>query len=93
MEFTPNGLPVTVHAPETASLLEVLRGSCAVTSVRDGCAPEGSCSARTVMVEGKGVVSCAQPAARFGGRHITTQEGLTPDQRAIWSHAFVAAGA
>lgn len=91
MEFTLDGLPLTVHAPENVSLLEVLR---AVTSMKDRCAPEGSCCACIVMVGGQAVVSCAKhPAARFGGRHITTQEGLTPDQRAGWSHDFVAAGA
>jgi selenium-dependent xanthine dehydrogenase len=93
MEFTLNGRAVSVESREGASLLEVLREGCGVTSVKDGCAPEGSCGACTVMVEGKAVVSCAQPAARFEGRHVTTQEGLTVEQRATWSHAFVAAGA
>jgi selenium-dependent xanthine dehydrogenase len=93
MEFTLNGRSVSVEVREGASLLEVLREDCGITSVKDGCAPEGSCGACTVIVEGKAVVTCAQPAARFEGRHVTTQEGLGPERRSIWSHAFVAAGA
>jgi xanthine dehydrogenase molybdenum-binding subunit len=93
MEFTLNGRSVSVEPREEATLLEVLREQCGVTSVKDGCAPEGSCGACTVIVEGKAVVSCAQPARRFDGRAVTTQEGLTPEQRTVWSHAFVAAGA
>jgi selenium-dependent xanthine dehydrogenase len=93
MEFTLNGAPMSVEVPEGASLLELLRESCGLTSVKDGCAPEGSCGACTVIVEGKAVVSCAQPASRAGGRSVITQEGLGPDQRELWANAFVAAGA
>jgi selenium-dependent xanthine dehydrogenase len=93
MEFTLNGTPVSVDVAEGASLLDLLRESCGLTSVKDGCAPEGSCGACTVMVDGKAVVSCAQPATRAGGRTVVTQEGLGPDQREQWGRAFVAAGA
>ncbi|MGQ0669351.1 MAG: molybdopterin cofactor-binding domain-containing protein, partial [Actinomycetota bacterium] len=93
MEFTLNGEPVSIEVPGDANLLEALRVGCGVTSVKDGCSPEGSCGACTVIVEGKAVVSCAQPAARFAGKSITTQEGLTPGQRTQWADCFVAAGA
>jgi selenium-dependent xanthine dehydrogenase len=93
MRFTLNGRKVSVEVAEGASLLHALREGCGVTSVKDGCAPEGSCGACTVMVEGKAVVSCAQPAARFEGRAVTTQEGLTAEERERWAACFVAAGA
>ncbi len=93
MEFTLNGRPMSVEVREGASLLELLREGCGLTSVKDGCAPEGSCGACTVMVEGKAVVACAQPAARFAGRAITTQEGLSAEDRGRWADCFVAAGA
>jgi selenium-dependent xanthine dehydrogenase len=93
MDFTLNGTPVSVDLRDGASLLELLRETCGLTSVKDGCAPEGSCGACTVMVDGKAVVSCAQPATRAAGRSVVTQEGLAADQRELWADAFVAAGA
>jgi predicted molibdopterin-dependent oxidoreductase YjgC len=93
MDFTLNGRPVSVAVREGASLLEVLREGCGVTSVKDGCAPEGSCGACTVMVEGRAVVSCAQRASRFAGRQVLTQEGLAAAERERWAAGFVAAGA
>ncbi len=93
MEFTLNGQPVTVDIRDGESLLEVLRERCGLTSMKDGCAPEGSCGACTVMVDGKAAVSCAQPAARVAGKHVTTLEGLTAERRAQWADCFVAAGA
>lgn len=93
LRFELNGDPVEVEVREGASLLEVLREGCGITSVKDGCAPEGSCGACTVMVDGRAVVSCAQPAARFAGKSVVTQEGLSAEARAMWAHGFIAAGA
>src|SRR6266511_4800850 len=93
MEFMLNGSPVNVQPREGSSLLDVLREECGLRSMKDGCAPEGSCGACTVRVEGEAVVSCAQPAARAAGKAVTTQEGLTPEQRRTWADAFVLSGA
>ena len=93
MEFVLNGRPMTVRAADDATLLTVLREGCGVTSAKDGCAPEGSCGACTVLVDGKAVVSCAQPASRFEGREVITQEGLEAHQRDVWAECFMAAGA
>lgn len=92
-EFILNGRPVSVEVRDGASLLEVLREQCGLTSMKDGCAPEGSCGACTVMVDGKAVVSCAQPATRAAGKSVTTLEGLAADRRGQWADCFVAAGA
>ncbi len=61
--------------------------------MKDGCAPEGSCGACTVIVDGRAVVSCAQPAERAAGRSVVTQEGLDAATRERWARAFVVAGA
>jgi len=93
VEFALNGKQVSVDLRGGESLLEVLRERCRITSVKDGCAPEGSCGACTAIVDGRPVVSCAQPAARFEGRDVLTQEGLSPADRRLWAECFVAAGA
>jgi len=93
MEFTLNGKAVSAEPAEDTSLLELLRAELGVRSVKDGCAPEGSCGACTVIVEGRAVVSCAQKATRFAGKHVVTHEGLSEEERRLWSECFVAAGA
>ncbi len=93
VDFTLNGVPVAAAVRPDGTLLELLRESFGITSVKDGCAPEGSCGACTVMMDGRAVVSCAQPAVRAAGRSVVTQEGLAAADRERWADAFVAAGA
>jgi xanthine dehydrogenase molybdenum-binding subunit len=93
MDFTLNGRAVTAQPREGESLLELLREDFGLRSVKDGCAPEGSCGACTVIVDGRAVVSCAQKATRVENRHVTTHEGLSDDDRQRWSEGFAAAGA
>jgi len=93
MEFTLNGEQVTADPGDERSVLEVLRDDFGMRSVKDGCAPEGSCGACTVIVDGRAVVSCAQKAPRIAGKHVVTQEGLPADERRLWAQSFVAAGA
>ena len=93
MDFTLNGRAVSVDVRPGASLIDVLRDDLGVTSVKDGCAPEGSCGACTVLIDGKAVVSCAQKAERAAGRQVMTQEGLPPEERDRWADGFVVSGA
>jgi xanthine dehydrogenase molybdenum-binding subunit len=93
VEFTLNGRPVEADVRPDTSLLELLRERFGVVSVKDGCSPEGSCGACTVHVDGRAVVSCAQPATRAAGHSVVTQDGLPATVREQWADAFVAAGA
>lgn len=93
MRVTLNGQAVEVKARPGWSLLELLREGAGLRSMKDGCAPEGSCGACTVIVDGRAVVSCAQPAERVAGRDVVTLEGLSTASREAWADAFVAAGA
>jgi xanthine dehydrogenase molybdenum-binding subunit len=93
VDFDLNGVPHSVTFEPGTSLLELLRGQLGLRSMKDGCAPEGSCGACTVMVDGRAVVSCAQPAERVAGRHVETLEGLPEDVRDLWADAFTATGA
>ena len=93
MDLILNGRPVSVSPREGMSLLELLREELGVTSVKDGCAPEGSCGACTVLVNGKAVVSCAQKATRAANRDVVTQDGLAAEERERWADGFVVSGA
>ena len=93
LDFTLNGRPVVADVRPDATLLELLRETFGITSVKDGCAPEGSCGACTVILDGRAVVSCAQPATRAAGKSLLTQEGLTAADRERWADSFVVAGA
>ncbi len=93
MDFTLNGRPIAVDSAPGRSLLDVLRTDCGLRSMKDGCAPEGSCGACTVIVDGHAVVSCARPAERVAGRSVETLEGLPAGVRDLWADAFVATGA
>jgi xanthine dehydrogenase molybdenum-binding subunit len=93
MRLILNGQRIDTSVGPSVSLLDFLRDSCGLRSMKDGCAPEGSCGACTVIVDGRAVVSCAQPAARFADRDVLTLEGLDGARRAEWAEAFVASGA
>ncbi|MGZ8563292.1 MAG: 2Fe-2S iron-sulfur cluster-binding protein, partial [Candidatus Limnocylindria bacterium] len=93
MQLTINGERVSVEERPGESLLQLLREQRGLRSLKDGCAPEGSCGACTGIVDGRAVVSCAQPASRFADREVLTLEGLSADHRADWADAFVRGGA
>ncbi len=93
MELVVDGRRVQVDALPGESLLDVLRDRLGLRTMKDGCAPEGSCGACTVLVDGRPVVSCAQAAERAAGREVVTLAGLPDAHRELWADAFVAAGA
>ena len=93
MKFTLNGDPVSVDLRGGEHLLEVLREHCGVTSVKDGCAPEGSCGACTVLVDGQrgGLLRPAGRAVRRAARSSRRRACEQAGRR--WADSFVAAGA
>jgi xanthine dehydrogenase molybdenum-binding subunit len=93
MDFILNGRPVSIETEPGTSLLELLRERFGLRSMKDGCAPEGSCGACTVLVDGRPVVSCARDAERCAGHEVVTLEGLAPETRAAWADAMVVTGA
>ncbi len=53
VQFTVDGEQVEVDVDDPrATLLDVLRGQVGVTSVKDGCSPQGQCGCCTVLVDG-----------------------------------------
>lgn len=92
VQFTVDGEQVQVDDPH-ATLLDVLRGQVGISSVKDGCSPQGQCGCCTVLVDGAPRVACVTPARRMAGLSITTLDGLDPIVRDRWLAAFTACGA
>ena len=91
LEFTLDGRAVSVVVEPGTSLLELLRDELGLRAPKDGCAPEGSCGACTVIVDDRAVVTCAQPAERVAGRTVTTTgRARDPRSGAQWADAFAA---
>jgi xanthine dehydrogenase YagT iron-sulfur-binding subunit len=94
MDFVLNGEHVVAAPREDESVLELLRDDLGLTSVKDGCSPEGSCGACTVLVDGRRINACLTLAVMHEGSEITTIEGLgTPDALHPMQAAFLACDA
>ena len=89
VRFVVDGTAVEV--PATGTLLDALRESLGVRSVKDGCSPQGQCGCCTVWVDGHPRVACVTPVARVRDRSVTTVDGL-PDADA-WAQSFCDTGA
>jgi xanthine dehydrogenase molybdenum-binding subunit len=72
--------------------LEVLREECSVVSVKDGCAPEGTCGCCLVMVDGYPALSCLRKPEQMNGRDVVTVEGLPEETRRVLGEAFLLEG-
>jgi xanthine dehydrogenase small subunit len=91
VSLTVDGVAVEVE-DRGGSLLGALRDQLGITSVKDGCSPQGQCGCCTVLVDGAPRVSCVTPVRRVAGRAITTVDGLQDDVRTEWSEALCATG-
>jgi selenium-dependent xanthine dehydrogenase len=89
--FVLNGRKVAAAPRAGESLLELLRERFGVTSIKDGCAPQGQCGCCLVLVDGHAKVSCVTPADAADGHEILTLEGLSATDRDLFARAFVAA--
>ena len=89
MRFKINGELVEAAVLPNTTLLNFLRDTLGITSVKRGC-DEGDCGACTVLVNGKGVASCSTLAAQVQGKEIVTVEGLSKGgELSPYQQAFV----
>lgn len=75
VNFELNGVDVSVEAPATMTLLDMLRVELGVKSVKKGC-EQGECGACTVLVDGYPMTSCLILAPQVEDRHVCTIEGF-----------------
>ena len=93
VHFTLNGNETSVDYDEGMHFLEVLRERCGVTTVKDGCAPQGFCGCCTFLLDHKPALACLLAPHQVEGRDVTTLEGLPDDMRHVIARAFVVEGA
>lgn len=92
LTFTLNGRETSVCYEEGMQFLDVLREQCAITSAKDGCAPQGYCGCCAVLVDGHPVLACRRKPAQMEGREVVTLEGIPEEKRRVLSQAFVQEG-
>ncbi len=91
--FHLNGTEVSVEYDQGMHLLEVLRECCGITTVKDGCAPQGYCGCCTILLDDRPALACLLDPAQVTGREITTLEGLPDSMRTVLARSFVQEGA
>ncbi len=75
------------------SLLDVLRQTFRIASVKESCSPQGQCGACLALIDGKPQTSCTVPAEKVEGKSVLTLEGVPAEERKLYADAFqVAAG-
>jgi selenium-dependent xanthine dehydrogenase len=92
VRFTLNGRPVAIEPCPGESLLDALRERCGVTSIKDGCQPQGQCGCCLALIDGRPLVTCAFEARRAEGKDVLTLEGVSEREREVVSRALAAAG-
>ena len=89
-EIYVNGQPWQVEGD--GKLLPFLRDVCKCKSVKDGCS-EGACGTCHVLVDGTAVKACVPTLSMMDGKHIVTVEGLSEEEKELYTYAFGQAGA
>lgn len=91
--LTLNGHQVTTEYESGQHFLDVLRENLGITTVKDGCAPQGVCGCCTILLDDKPALACLLDPGRVAGREVTTLEGLPEHQRQLLAETFVRSGA
>ena len=90
IEFVLNGTRHRVEARPDEWFIETLRERCGITSLKDGCSPQGQCGCCVVLVDGIPKTTCAMPARVANGKTIVTLDGLPPQERKQIADCFTA---
>ena len=77
---------------ERGKLIDFLRDVLRLTSVKAACG-SGACGACMVLVDGTKKRACVTDVSKLEGTRIVTVEGLSEREKAVYAHAFAAAGA
>lgn len=88
--FQLNGKPRQIQALPDQPLLEVLRETFKLKSVKEGCGPQKECGCCLVLIDGQPKVTCSVKISQVNGRSILTLEGVSDNERHLYADAFQA---
>ncbi|MGO9701940.1 MAG: 2Fe-2S iron-sulfur cluster-binding protein, partial [Xanthobacteraceae bacterium] len=91
VSFNLNGTPRQVQVQPERTLLDVLRETFKVKSVKDACSPQGLCGCCLTLIDGQPKNACMVKADKVAGRSIVTLEGVSDNERKLYADAFQAA--
>ena len=90
IEFVLNGTARQVEVRPDEWFVHTLRERCGITSLKDGCSPQGQCGACVALVDGVPKTTCAMHSRVADGKRIVTLDGLPADERRQISDCFAA---
>jgi aerobic-type carbon monoxide dehydrogenase small subunit (CoxS/CutS family) len=91
--FHLNQHKIEYTGDDNLALLQYLRESAGITSVKDGCSGQAACGACMVEIDGKAKLSCTQKMKFLQGRQVITMEGIPQAVRNVIATAYVEKGA
>ena len=91
--FYLNDKKIEYSGDENRTLLEYLRLTAGITSVKDGCSGQASCGACMLEINGKAKLSCTQKIKFLENARVITMEGIPGKVRDIIAKAYVQKGA
>lgn len=97
ISFTLNHQPVAAEVTGDERLIDTLRNTFGLTSVKEGCG-EGECGSCTVIVDQLAVTSCTVLTFQLAGCEVLTTEGLAVNgeldriQTAFINHGAIQCG-
>jgi selenium-dependent xanthine dehydrogenase len=92
IRFTLDGAPIELSVDGDPTALELLREQAGVTTVKDGCSPQGACGCCTAIVNGRPALTCLKSASQLEGATVETLAGLAEHKRAALGRAFTEVG-
>lgn len=90
IEFVLNGSLREVEVRSDEWFLHTLRERCGITSLKDGCSPQGQCGCCVALVDGLPKTTCAMRAKVAHGKNIVTLDGLPAAERQQITDCFAA---
>ncbi|MGD0183877.1 MAG: selenium-dependent xanthine dehydrogenase [Roseiarcus sp.] len=93
ISFRLNGEARRIETWPDEPLIDVLRQTFKLKSVKAGCAPQKECGSCVALIDGVPKVTCSVRIAQVEGRAVLTLEGVSDNERRLYADAFqVAAG-